>query len=225
MKSNNLFTYLLYALLGVLLLAAGYFALEKRKEAAQRAEELRRDAEQLERTLSGIESVDTSSAEGSAFVGESTPKTTTGKADKNGIEDDPTPASATKPATTTQSATAAKPTTATKTPAPTTQSPTTAATTSKGVTTTATKPKSTTPPANNGRFLVVVGAFGNVANARTEMERFVKMGYRDAEVVKYKSNMWRVVAKRCTKRSEAEQYEGDLERHGIDAMVVDANKK
>ena len=57
------------------------------------------------------------------------------------------------------------------------------------------------------------------------MEKFVKMGYREAEVMKYKNNLWRVVVKRCKTRTEAVKYETDLARNGMDAMVVDSYKK
>jgi cell division septation protein DedD len=223
MKSNNVFTYLLYALLGVLLLSVGYLALEKRKEAARKAEELRKDSEQLERSMSDLNSVgDTTTTGESAYVGETAGTKTT--ANSSGIEDEPV---ATKPSTTKTTA----PTTATKPVATTPKTGTTASTVvadpkklvAKGGSVTGSK--QSIAPSNNGRFLVVVGAFSQIENARTEMEKFVKMGYQDAEVVKYKTDLWRVVAKRCSKRTDAEKYEGDLERHGVDAMIVDGFAK
>lgn len=231
MKSNNVFTYLLYALLGVLLLSVGYLALEKRKEAARKAEELRKDSEQLERSMSDLSSVGdtTTSTSNSAYVGETSGKKPT--ANSNGIEDEPTgakptTAAATKPTT----ATATKPTTATATkPAPTTPKPGTTVVAdpkklvAKGGTVAGAK--QSIAPSNNGRYLVVVGAFSQIENARTEMEKFVKMGYQDAEVIKYKTDLWRLVAKRCSSRADAQKYEGDLERHGVDAMIVDGQAK
>ncbi len=229
MKSNNVFTYLLYALLGVLLLSVGYLALEKRKEAARKAEELRKDSEQLERSMSDLNSVgDTTTTGESAYVGETAGKKTT--ANNSGIEDEPV---ATKPSAT-------KTTAPTTKPAPTTAAKPVATTPKTGTTTptvvadpkklvaksgSVTGSKQSIAPSNNGRFLVVVGAFSQIENARTEMEKFVKMGYQDAEVVKYKTDLWRVVAKRCSKRTDAAKYEGDLERHGVDAMVVDGLAK
>lgn len=223
MKSNNVFTYLLYALLGVLLLSVGYLALEKRKEAARKAEELRKDSEQLERSMSDLNSVgDTTTTGESAYVGETAGTKTT--ANNSGIEDEPV---ATKPSATKTTA----PTTATKpvatTPKTGTTTPTVVADPKKLVAKggSVTGAKQSIAPSNNGRFLVVVGAFSQIENARTEMEKFVKMGYQDAEVVKYKKDLWRLVAKRCSKRSDAAKYEGDLERHGVDAMVVDGFAK
>jgi cell division septation protein DedD len=85
--------------------------------------------------------------------------------------------------------------------------------------------KQSIAPSNNGRYLVVVGAFSQIENARSEMEKLVKMGYQDAEVIKYKNDLWRLIAKRCSNRTDAQKYEGDLERHGVDAMIVDGFAK
>lgn len=201
MRSNNFFTYLLYALLGVLVLAAGYLALDRSKERAQVAEELKKDYEQLNQTIKENGYVDTTGGTSSTYVGESDKTKTT--VDKNGIE--------TAPAT--------KSTTTTAKPAVENTKGT-----SKLVAKGGTTPKQTAP-SNTGRYHLVVGAFGQIDNARTEMERFVKMGYRNAEVVKYKTDLWRVIAKRCKTRSEAEKYEGDMARQGIDVMIVDSYKK
>lgn len=228
MKSNNVFTYLLYALLGVLLLSVGYLALEKRKESARKAEELRKDSEQLERSMSDLNSVGdtTTSTTGSAYVGETSGKKPT--ANSNGIEDEPTAA---KPATTTKPTTAAatKPTTTTAKPAPTTpKTGTTVVSDPKKLVAkggTVAGAKQSIAPSNNGRYLVVVGAFSQIENARSEMENLVKMGYQDAEVIKYKNDLWRLIAKRCSNRTDAQKYEGDLERHGVDAMIVDGFAK
>jgi cell division protein FtsN len=226
MKSNNIFNYVIYALLGVLFLSVAYYALEKRKDQALKEEEMRRDREQLEKSLADMGSVgDTTSTDQSTYVGENA-KTT---ANKDGIEDEPSSAKTTP-------TTAAKTTPAKTTPAPTTTKPATTASApktpaadpktlvAKAGTTSAAASRQSVAPANNGRYHVVVGAFGQVANAREEMEKFVKMGYQDAEVVKHK-DLWRVIAKRCTSRKDAEKYENDIERRGIDAMIVDAYKK
>lgn len=218
MKSNNLFTYLLYALLGLLVLAAGYLALEKSKRDSQIAEERKKDYEQLNQTIKEYGYADTTQSGSSGYVGENTSGST---ADKNGIEREPT--SATDKKTATQ-----KPANTTATPAKTTTTaPSQPAKTSTGsqlVAKGGTAPKQVAP-STAGRYHLVVGAFGSIENARTEMERFVKMGFRDAEVVKYKTDLWRVIAKRYKTRKEAEQFEGELERSGIDAMVVDSYKK
>lgn len=217
MKSGNLFTYLLYALLGLLICVAGYLVLERRKEAKLKEEERKRDELELQQTMQNL-GMNTGDSITSSYVGESTsPKP---KADKNGIEEDPTP-STKQPATTT--AKPAAPTASTAKPAAT---PAPATSNSKQLVSkgAATTPKSVAP-SNTGRYQVVVGAFSQVENARAEMEKLVKMGYRDAEVIKYKTNMWRVLAKRTSNKSEAERLETDLERTGQDAMVVDGYKK
>jgi cell division protein FtsN len=238
MRSNNLFNYVVYGCLALLFMAAAYYALQQRKEQAAKEEEMRRDREQLEQSLSNMNNVGDSTATSgqSAYVGEGTagakpaPTTKTG-ANKDGIEDDAAPA---KPVTNVPSGAktdaTAKPAATKPAPAP---APKTAST--QPVTdpkklvaksgATASTSKQSVAPSNNGRFLVVVGAFSQIENARTEMEKFVKMGYQDAEVIKYKENLWRVVAKRCSKRTDADKYEGDLERHGYDAMIVDSAKK
>ncbi len=225
MKSNNFFTYLLYALLGVLVIAAAYLALDKSKKDAQIAEERKKDYEQLNQTIKQYGYVDTLQSNSSSYAGE----TTTPAADKNGIEDGGTAKTAptttkTAPTTTATKTTPAPKPTTTAPPKPTV-APTTTTANTKLVAKGGTTPKQTVAPSNTGRYHLVVGAFGQIENARTEMERFVKMGYRDAEVVKYKTDMWRVIAKRCKSRADAEKYEGDLARQGIDAMVVDSYKK
>ncbi len=232
MKSNNLFNYVVYGILGVLFLGVAYYALDQRKEQARKEEEMRRDREQLEKSLSNMNNVgDTTSTAGqSTYVGEGTagtktvPSTAKPAANKDGIEDDATPA---KPVTNVPAGT--KPTTAstTATPPKTAVAPQPVTDPKKLVAKTPTPntSKQSIAPSISGRYLVVVGAFSQIENARTEMEKFVKLGYQDAEVVKYKENLWRVVAKRCSKRTDAEKYEGDLERHGVDAMIVDSTKK
>jgi cell division septation protein DedD len=230
MNSNNRFTYLLYALLGGLVLAAGYMVLEKRKEANRRAEEIRRDNYVLD-SINRQGAIDTTGNTGSAYTGESKPTTTTQPTNaKPGIEDEPTgaakpaPTTATKPTTTTPTSTTkpapAAPTAATKpaAPAPTTSKPKTLV--SKGGTSTS----KSVAPVTSGRYLVKVGVFSQVANARAEMEKFVKMGYQGAEVVKYKNDTWCVAAKRTASRSEADQLKTDLAHRGIDAQVIDTKK-
>lgn len=216
MKSNNLFTYLLYALLGLLVLAAGYLALEKNKRDSQIAEERKKDYEQLNQTIKEYGYADTTQSGTSGYVGENTPKTTV---DKNGIEQDPAPVTDKKSAT--QPATTSKTTTPTAAPSQPAQTSTGG---NQLVAKGGTAPKQVAP-STSGRYYLVVGAFGSIENARSEMERFIKMGYRDAEVVKYKKDLWRVIAKRYKTRAEAEKFEGELERSGIDAMVVDSYKK
>ncbi len=236
MKSNNLFNYVVYGILGVLFLGVAYYALDQRKEQAKKEEEMRRDREQLENSLANMDNVgDTTATSGqSAYVGEGAAgaKTATGtkkpSANKDGIEEDGTPA---KPVTNVPTGTkpaGTKPTAQTTTTPPKTAVAPQPVTDPKKLvakTPTANTSKQSIAPSNSGRYLVVVGAFSQIENARTEMEKFVKLGYQDAEVIKYKENLWRLVAKRCSKRSDATKHEGDLERHGFDVMIVDSAKK
>jgi cell division septation protein DedD len=226
---NNTFTYLLYALLGLLILFGGYLAIEHKKEQTRKAEEMAKDQEQLTRSIGENAVIDTTAGKGSAYVGD---KPTTPVADKNGIEQDgpaqPTAAPAPAPGKAAPTATQPTPTTA-KPIAPKPVAPTATAPTGtqapKITTGGTTSPKSIAPPAPSGRYHVVAGVFSQVANARSEMERMVKMGYRDAEVVKVKEGVWRVVVHRAKSRQEAEQYEADLERHGVDAQIKDTASK
>jgi cell division septation protein DedD len=228
MKSGNLFTYLLYALLGLLICVAGYLVLERRKENALKEQERLRDEQELNQTMRSM-GLNASDTTGSTYTGERTTTAATKPVtDKNGIEVEPSTAkpavakpATTTPATTTKTAapqTAAKPLATAVQPAATTGTKQLVA---KGVSTT----KKSAAPAKGGRYQVVVGAFTQVENARTEMERYVKMGYRDAEVVRYKTDLWRLLAKRTNSKTEAEQLEIELERRGMDAMVVDSYKK
>jgi cell division protein FtsN len=221
---NNTFTYLLYAVLGLLILFAGYLAIEHKKEQTRKAEEMARDQEQLSRTLSQNGTIDTTSGKGSAYVGEQSPtptgSTSVPTADKNGIEQDmPTKPTAAQPKST------AAPLTPTTQPKPTALAPVADSKTLAPKTGAGIAPKTIAPPAPSGRFHVVAGVFSQVANARSEMERLVKLGYRNAEVVKIKEGQWRVVVHRAKSRTEALEYKGDLERHGIDAQIKDTASK
>ena len=67
MKSNSLLTYVLYGLLGLFILAAGYYACQKQKEKKELAA---KEAAELEETLRdmGYASEDTIAATGSSFA-------------------------------------------------------------------------------------------------------------------------------------------------------------
>ena len=71
MKSNSLLTYVLYGLLGLFILAAGYYACQKQKEQKEQAA---KEAAELEETLRdmGYSSEDTTAASGSSYTSKDT---------------------------------------------------------------------------------------------------------------------------------------------------------
>jgi len=114
MKSNSLLTYVLYGLLGLFILIAGYYACQKQKESKERAA---KEARELEDTLRNMGYASEDSTEvGSTYVStdslEKNPatKTTPEKVVTPTTQTKPTPP-ATKPTTTTT-----KPKTAVKGP-------------------------------------------------------------------------------------------------------------
>lgn len=216
MKSNSLLTYVLYGLLGLFILAAGYYACQKQKEKKELAA---KEAAELEETLRdmGYASEDTISATGSSFAAskDSLPKTsTTGKTtaatntkptvSKNGIEDEPaTPAKTTK--TTTPS---------TSKPATSTVKPTTT-TTKKGI--------SAVAGPGSGRWAVRAGTFAYMDGARRRLEEVIKAGYPNAEISKTKEGKAAVIVFRSNDKNAAINVADKLEVKGIDAAVFDRN--
>jgi cell division protein FtsN len=78
----------------------------------------------------------------------------------------------------------------------------------------------------DGRYRVVAGSFKIKDNARKQMERIIKIGYADAEVGVYNRGAFAVVVvKRTNSLSEANRIVDDLERRGIDASVIDRERK
>jgi cell division protein FtsN len=218
MNSGKNFTYLLYALLGGLVLAAGYAVLESRKKIQREADELARDQAILD-SIDRMGAIDTAKVPTSTYVDtKSTPTTGTGsttttKPDQNGIVDEPAAAPKPTKPTTTTTTTAPKPIAKPTVAAPATP-------TKQLVTKSPNTVKPTVAPVSSGKYLVKVGVFSQKANADTEMERFIKMGYQDAEIVKYKGDKWCVAAKRSKTKADAERIKGDLERRGIDAQII-----
>lgn len=207
MKSSSLFTYILYALLAALILLAGKMVLDKRAEM------------RLNRSSGNTPSVPVTNPINDAGIEEDEPQSintappkevgSSNKSigDKKSLESPKKSASNSQP----ERPTAAPP-----------KSLNTA--TAKGVNTAPPPVQKLTPP-SKGRYLVVVGTFTLRENALAEMENMINAGYPNAEVMKYKEDLWRVIALRCKTAEEAAQQEGDLERHGIDAIVVDGYKK
>lgn len=220
MKTNNLLTYLLYALLGLLIIAAGYKACQMQQDKKDKAAE---EAE-LQKTLRdmGYANDDTTSL-GSTYSGDTSTTSTTSS---SGIERDPV----TSPSTST-TATTPKPATSTTKPA------TPAATTSKPTATTSTEPKTTAVTTTTkgstaakkgpgtGRWAVRAGTFTQMDGARRRLEEVIRLGYTNAEISKTSSGNAAVVVFRSNDKNAAIRVVDNLEEKGVDAAVFDRNKK
>jgi len=213
MKSNSLLTFVLYGLLGLFILAAGYYACQKQKEKKEQAA---KDAAELEETMRdlGYASEDTIAATGSSYTSQdsltkstittSKPTTTTGvkpTVSKNGIENETATTSKTK--TTTSSST--KPSSSLVKPSTTTAK--------KGIT--AVKGPGT------GRWAVRAGTFAYMDGARRRLEEVIKAGYPNAEISKTKEGMAAVIVFRSNDKNAAINVADRLEEKGIDAAVFD----
>lgn len=215
MNTNKLLTYLLYALLAGLIIVAGYKACQMKREQTQVANE---KAEfQKEMRDFGYLQEDTT---GSQFSSEdndytdATPSTPNGSTPKSGsdkpVNNDGIEYDNPKPVTT----------------PPKTNTPQTGNTTPS----TADPNSSSTPPkatsSNDARYRVVAGSFTVMDGARREMERLIKMGYHDAEIGRFNRGKYAVViVKRTNSLTEANRIVDQLERKGIDASVVDRERK
>lgn len=210
MKTNSFLTYLLYALLTGLIGVAGYKACQMKRDQARSA----RENEEFQKTLRDLGYVGEDSTASSQYVGETTPGQTAPATPggnpvvttKDGIEDEyPAPATTTpanKPA-----------------PIP------------------ASKPKEETVTKTNqirdldtdnsdGRYRVIAGSFRRLDGARREMERIIRMGYHDAEVGYYNKHTYAVViVKRTNSLNEAVRLVDQLEGKGIDASIIDRERK
>lgn len=207
MKSSSLFTYILYALLAALILLAGKMVLDKRAEMRKENAPVTTPSFPVNNQPrdTGIETDE------SQPINTAPPKE---------------PGSSNKSIGDKKSHEPPKNNTSNSQPERSSSVPPKSVnnTTAKGIDLAPPPVKKLNPP-SKGRYLVVVGTFTLRENALTEMENMINAGYPNAEVIKYKEDLWRVIAVRCKTPEEAAQQEGDLERHGIDAMVVDGYKK
>ncbi|MBC7775048.1 MAG: SPOR domain-containing protein [Phycisphaerae bacterium] len=204
MKSNSLLTYVLYGLLGLFILAAGYYACQRQKEKKEQAA---REAAELEETLRdmGYASEDTLAATGSSYTSkDSLAKQTTGTkpnatatkttASKNGIENE----TASKTSTTKPSSTLVKPkSTVTKKGASSVKGP------------------------GTGRWAVRAGTFSYMEGARRRLEEVIQAGYQSAEISKTKEGKAAVIVFRSNDKDAAIRIVDKLEERGIDAAVFD----
>ena len=195
MKSNNLLTYLLYALLAALILAAGYKACQMQKEKQKKAQE----QAEWEATIKKLYPEGDSTATGSSYVSrDSTAPTTT----------TPTTTKPTSPQT-------GGSTTTTK---PTTTKPSTT-TTDASKTTTTTKGSTTVKGVGSGKWEVRAGTFQYMEGARDQLEKVIRMGYTNAEIKKTSNGWAAVIVLRTNDKNKAIQVVDQLEKRGVDAAV------
>lgn len=214
MKTNTLLTYLLYALLIGLVLAAGYQACRMQQQKKQAAEQ---EAE-LQKTLRNLGYADTTASTGSSFVeGTDTtgsgitasPSTAPSRASDSGIEDEAPASSKPTPQTTPPPS---KPNTTAKTPKTSVKS--------------ATPSRDLNADSKGGRYQVRVGSFSVMDNARDQLEKVIKMGYQQAEIGKINNGKYAtVVVMRSSSLSAATAVADKLEDKGIDALVYDTVRK
>ena len=229
MRSNNLLTLLLYALLLGLVIVGGYKACEMRKEKADLAKQ---DAEMKKYWSDmGSPAADSGTTGGSTYASGDTSldRTTATKPSTDGIEPDE------QPTATTTGKTAAPTAAAPKTAAPKTTAPTTAAkpAATKEAAKTATPkpaaPKTTAKGAGavglgSGRYSVRVGSFSSMENARTQLEKVIRLGYPNATIGKTNGGKYAtVVVFKSNNKAAAVRIMDKLEEKGVDALVHDGN--
>jgi len=215
MKSNSLLTYVLYGLLGLFILTAGYYACQKQKEKKEQAA---REAAELEETLRdmGYASEDTSATTGSSFSNKDS-------LSKSSTTTKPT-ANTTKPTTTTTKPTTTPPNTGTKTDtkeksAPIAKAPIAKAPTSGTSTSDPKKSVAKVSGPGAGRWVVRAGTFTYVEGARTRLEEVIKAGYPNAEISKTKEGKFAVIVYRSNDKEAANRAVEKLKTKNIDAAV------
>lgn len=225
MRSNNLLTLLLYALLLGLVIVGGYKACEMRKEKADLAKQ---DAEMKKYWSDmGSPAADSGTTGGSTYASGDTSLGRTSTATKpsaDGIEPDE------QPTATTTGKTAAPTAAAPKTTAPTTAAkPTATKEAAKTATPKPAAPKTTAKGAGavglgSGRYSVRVGSFSSMENARTQLEKVIRLGYPNATIGKTNGGKFAtVVVFRSNNKAAAIRIMDKLEEKGVDALVHDGN--
>jgi hypothetical protein len=197
MKSNSLLTYLLYALLGTLILSAGYKMCQMQKEKQRKAKE---EAEWQE-TLKKLYPEGDTTGGGSAFINrDSTAQTNGAKTgvSPSGIEG-ATATTGGGNGTTAPSATTTAPKSTTKSSAKV-----------QGV--------------GSGKWEVRAGTFQYMEGARTRLEEVIRVGYTNAEIRKKSDGKAMVIVMRSNDKNKATQTADQLVRRGIDAGVFVTGK-
>lgn len=83
-----------------------------------------------------------------------------------------------------------------------------------------TTPDSYSGGERSGRFLVVAGTFKQEVNAQTQLKKFKRMGYSNAEIGKFnKSTYASLIVDRFTSEAEAKKLARTLKSKGIDSYV------
>lgn len=222
MRTNNLLTFLLYALLLGLILVGGYKACQMRNDKA----ELAKQAEAMKQwdDMRHVEP-DSTAASGSSFVSKDT---SLGVSKSNntpeGIEDEPvsTPKTTAAPTSTTPKQEAPK-----TEPAKTSATAPAKTTTPKTGSTTAgsTAPKSV-KGLGSGRYSVRVGSFGDVDRARNQLEKVIKLGFLNAEINKINNGqLSTVVVFRSNDKAAATKIMDQLKAKSVEALIHDSQKK
>lgn len=206
MNTNKMLTYLLYALLIGLIAVAGYKTWQDKKNKARLAKETAEFEQSQQRSLGYIEQ----DSFGTLYDGDEVSSRSVVITD--GIEDDVPPANTP----------ASKPSTGAAGSDPNPQSAAPSANTKPAQK----QPLNLDTDKSDGRYRVIAGSFTKLDGARREMERIIKMGYHDAEIGYYNRSKYAVVVvKRTNNLNEAIRIVDALERKGIDASVVDRERR
>jgi cell division protein FtsN len=220
MNTNKLLTYLLYALLAGLIAVAGY----KTWQTKQRSTQLAKEEAEFQQSLRDLGYVENDTT-GSQYEGEGNPNGSSSVVITDGIEDEIPVTTTPAPQPKTSTPKTSPPQTGTsKTGTPKVSTPSTPAPAPKN--TAPAEPRNLDTDNSDGRYRVVAGSFTKMEGARREMERIIKMGYHDAEVGHFNRSKYAVViVKRTNNLNEATQIVDALARKGIDAAVIDRERR
>ncbi|MCB0526480.1 MAG: SPOR domain-containing protein [Saprospiraceae bacterium] len=212
MRSNNFLTYILYGLLSLTIIIAGYYACQKQREKKLKQEQ---DEAELQQTLRdmGYGVTDTSSASaGSAFEGgDAKESNKTDPATAKNVNTPPAMEPKTDPQP--QQATKTTPQQGAKTSPQQTQTSTTKPSTGS------TGPAKTVPGPGSGHWAVRAGTFAYMDGARRRLEQVIKLGYTNAEISKTSDGKAAVVVFRSNDKNAAIRVADKLESAGVDAAV------
>jgi cell division septation protein DedD len=210
MNSKDLLSYLLYALIAMLLVVVGYKGCQVQKEKAQAA----LDNAKLDQELRDMGYVGTDST-GSAFVGADG---TTAATYRDGAQESPTTAGV-APATNSTATTGIETEPATSKSAESTE------TDEEGKKVRVSDLDNEYGMRDKPKYMVITGSFRQLANARKSMESLVKKGYTDAEVGRFNRGAYAcAIAKRTDSKSDAQALAKKLKGAGFPDAFVKAKK-
>jgi cell division protein FtsN len=227
MRTNNLLTFLLYALLLGLILVGGYKACQMRNDKA----ELAKQAEAMKQwdDMRHVEP-DSAAPGGSSFVSkDSSLGTSKPGSTPEGIEDEPvsTPKTTAAPVSTTPKQEVAKTEAPKPEPAKTSTAAGSKTTTAKtgSISAGSTAPKSV-KGLGTGRYSVRVGSFSDVDRARNQLEKVIKLGFLNAEINKINNGkLSTVVVFRSNDKAAATKIVDQLKAKSVEALIHDSQKK